>query len=71
MTTYNSEKRPVLEEEIKIDFTTEQVFAWIVPYLDSNVIYLTHNRKENNNPLYQITFSSFLNTNDQILCQIN
>ena len=49
----------------------EQVYAWIIPYLDSNVIHLTHNRKENNNPKYQITFSSFVNQSDEILCQIN
>jgi hypothetical protein len=29
---------------------SEQVYAWIVPFLDSNVIHLTHNRKDNSNP---------------------
>jgi hypothetical protein len=52
MTDNSRKERSVTDESKLFEVSSEQVYVYIVPYLDSNVIYLTHNKKENNNPVY-------------------
>ena len=49
----------------------EQVYAWIIPYLDSNVINITHNTLDNNNKKYEVSFATFIDKKSNILCEIN
>lgn len=47
------------------------MYAWIIPHLDSNIIHLTHNKKDNNNPKYLVDFATFVDDDSNILVEMN